>query len=144
MILSAQQTFSDDQAITATALSTNVIDLGVRGTPYDAAAPLNGDVGKGTKVPLLIQVTEDFDNLTSLTIAVETGATASLGTEILSQTILLADLTAGEQVSFDVLPRDLTERYLGINYTVTGTAPTAGKITAGITWGCVQSNVTGA
>ena len=64
MILSAQQLFSDDQAITATAVSTNVIDLGVAGTPYGAVAALNQDVGKGAGVPVLIQVTEDFDNLT--------------------------------------------------------------------------------
>ena len=42
MIFSAQQIFSDDQAITGDAISTNVIDTGVRGTPYDAAAALNG------------------------------------------------------------------------------------------------------
>ena len=36
MILSAQQLFSDDQAITASADSTNVIDLGVPGTPFGA------------------------------------------------------------------------------------------------------------
>lgn len=143
MIFSAQQLFSDDQAITATAVSTNVVDLGVRGTPYDAAAALNGDIGKGNKVCLLVQVTEAFDNLTSLAIAIETGSTTSLGTVITTQTIALADLVAGKQLNVEVLPNGITERYLGIRYTVTGTAPTAGKVTAGITMG-VQTNVTGA
>lgn len=143
MIFSAQQLFSDDQAITASADSTNVIDLGVAGTPYDAAAALNRDIGKGAGVPILVQVTEDFDNLTSLEIKISTGATTALGTTVIAQTVLLADLVAGKQMSIVVLPNDITERYLGIEYVVTGTAPTAGKVTAGITMG-VQTNVTGA
>jgi len=143
MIFSAQQLFSDDQAITASADSTNVIDLGVAGTPFDAAAALHQDIGKGAKIPILVQVTEAFDNLTSLEIKISTGATTALGTTILSQTILLADLVVGKQTSFDVLPNDITERYLGIEYVVTGTAPTVGKVTAGIVMG-VQTNVTGA
>lgn len=143
MIFSAQQLFSDDQAITASADSTNVIDLGVPGTPYGAAATLNQDVGKGAKIPFLVQVTEDFNNLTSLEVIVSTGATTALGTSVVSQTIAAADLLAGKQISIDVLPNDLTERYLGIEYVVTGTAPTTGKVTAGITMGN-QTNVTGA
>lgn len=143
MIFSAQQLFSDDQAITATADSTNVIDLGVPATPYGGAAPLNDDVGKGAGIPILVQVTADFDNLTNLEIKISTGATTALGTTIVSQIILLADLVAGKQMSVVVLPNDITERYLGIEYVVTGTAPTVGTITAGITMG-VQTNVTGA
>lgn len=143
MIFSAQQLFSDDQAITATAISTNVIDLGTRGTPYDAAATLIGDIGKGAKVPLLAQVTEDFDNLTTLTIALETGSTTSLGTVIYSVDVALVDLVAGYRLPVNVLPDGITERYLGLRYTVTGTAPTAGKITAGIVMG-VQTNTHGA
>lgn len=143
MIFSAQQLFSNDQAITASADSTNVIDLGVAGTPYDAAAALNQDVGKGNPVCFLVQVTEDFDNLTSLEIKVSTGATASLGTTVISKTVLLADLVAGYQFPVQVLPNEITERYLGIEYVVVGTAPTTGKVTAGITLGN-QTNVTGA
>lgn len=143
MILSAQQLFSDAQAITATAISTNVIDLGAPGTPYAAVAPLHQDVGKGAKIPLLAQVVADFNNLTSLDIAIETGATTALGTVIATFTILLADLLAGKQIPLDVLPNDIKERYLGLRYTVTGVAPTTGAITAGITMG-VQTNVTGA
>ena len=142
MILSAQQIFSDDQAITASADSTNVIDLGVAGTPYDSNA-LNQDVGKGAGVPILVQVTESFDNLTTLEIKISTGATTALGTTVISQTIALADLVAGKQMAITVLPNDITERYLGIEYVVVGTTPTAGKVTAGITMG-VQTNVTGA
>jgi len=143
MILSAQQIFSDDQAITATALSTNVIDLGAAETPYGGKAALNQDIGKGAKVPILIQVTETFDNLTSLTIAIETGAAATLATVVISKSVPLASLVQGYQFPVDVLPNEIDKRYLGIRYTVVGTAPSAGKITAGITMGN-QTNITGA
>jgi len=143
MIFSQQQIFSDAQAIVATAISTNVIDLGVRGTPYGAAAPITGDKGKGTKIPLLAQVTEDFDNLTTLEIAIEVGPTTALGTVLSSQIVALADLIAGKQIALDCLPNGVDQRYLGMRYTVVGTAPSAGKITAGITMGN-QTNVTGA
>jgi hypothetical protein len=139
MILSALQEFSVHQAITASADSTNVIDLGVPGTPYGAAAALTQDIGKGAKVPILVQVTEDFNTLTSLTISISTGATTALGTKIASQTIALADLVAGKQLAIDVLPNDITERYLGIEYVVAGTNPTLGKVSASIVMG-VQTN----
>lgn len=143
MILSAQQLFSDDQAITASADSTNVIDLGAAGTPYDAAAALNQDIGKGAGIPILIQVTEAFNNLTSLEIKISTGSATTLGTTVVSKTVLLADLVAGYQFPIHVLPNEINERYLGIEYVVTGTAPTTGKVTAGISMGN-QTNVTGA
>jgi hypothetical protein len=143
MIFSAQQLFSDDQAITASADSTNVIDLGAPGTPYDAAAALNDDIGKGAKIPLLAKVTADFDNLTTLEFKLSTGATTALGTTIASQTIALADLVAGKQINLDYLPNGIVERYLGMEYVVVGTAPTVGTVTAGITMGN-QTNVTGA
>jgi len=145
MILSAQQTFSDAQAITATAISTNVIDTGVRDTPYGGEAPLIGDIGKGEDVPILVQVVEAFNTLTSLTVTLETSANADLSSSVVlnTQTILLADLVAGKKTWMVCLPNGVTRRYLGLRYTVAGTAPTLGKITAGIVAG-VQTNQYGA
>lgn len=143
MIFSVQQLFSDDQAIVATAISTNVIDTGVRGTPYGGKAPLHGDLGKGNSIPLLAQVTADFNTLTSLTIAIETGSTTALGTVIESFSVPLADLVAGYQIPECDVPKGTVERYLGFRYTVVGTNPTTGAITAGINMGS-QTNVTGA
>lgn len=142
MIFSLQQLFSNAQAITATADSSNVIDLGVAGTPYGGVAPFHNDKGKGTKVPLTVQVVEDFNTLTSLTIEVQTGATEALGTHVAQEIVPLADLVAGKQFNIDVLPNQINERYVGIVYTVVGTPPTTGKITAGISMGS-QTNVTG-
>lgn len=123
MILDETVLLSDDQAITATANSTNTIDLGA-----------DRDIGKGVPVPLLVQVTEDFDNLTSLTIAVQTDDNDSFSSATTLATtgaIPLASLVAGYQAPLDFVPRG-TERYVRLAYTVTGVAPTAGKVTAGI------------
>ena len=136
MIFSKNLLLSDDQAITADAASENVIDLGALGVPYGA----NGnsrDIGKGNKVCFLAQVTEDFNNLTSLTIQIQSDNDEGFGspTTILEQTIALADLVAGAQFALDVLPRNLTERYFRVNYDVTGTAPTTGQFTTGVVMG---------
>ena len=144
MIFDTTVLLSDHQAVTATALSTNVIDLGTAGTPYGGNA-LNKDQGKGTPVPILIQVTQDFTNLTSLTVTLEVAATAAMtsSTVVNTQTILAADLIAGKQTFMQCLPNGIDQRYLAVRYTVAGSAPDAGKIKAGMTMGN-QTNITGA
>lgn len=129
MLLDQQALFSADQAITATAASTNVIDTGS-----------NKDVGKYGDIPLLIQVVEGFNNLTSLTVTVQTddNSAFSSAADVLSMTIPLASLVLGYKSPVITLPMKM-ERYIRLNYTVTGTAPTTGKVTAGITGG-VQTN----
>ncbi|WP_394894249.1 Bbp16 family capsid cement protein [Klebsiella pneumoniae] len=129
MLLDQQALFSAAQAITATAASTNVIDTGS-----------NKDVGKYGDIPLLIQVVEGFNNLTSLTLTVQTddNSAFSSAADVLSMTIPLASLVLGYKSPVITLPMKM-ERYIRLNYTVTGTAPTTGKVTAGITGG-VQTN----
>jgi len=145
MIFSAQQLFSDDQAVTATAISDNVIDTGVRGTPYDAAASLNGDIGKGNFIPILVQATAAATaaGAATVTFTIETGSTTALGTVVATVgPVAKADLVAGYQIPIQVLPTEVTERYLGVRYTVATGPLTAGNFTAGITMGN-QTNVTG-
>ena len=129
MLLDQQALFSAAQAITATAASTNVIDTGS-----------NKDVGKYGDIPLLIQVVEGFNNLTSLSVTVQTddNSAFSSAADVLSMTIPLASLVLGYKSPVITLPMKM-ERYIRLNYTVTGTAPTTGKVTAGITGG-VQTN----
>lgn len=143
-IFSKQNIFSEDQAITATAISTNVIDTGVRGTPYGAAAAVNGDKGKGNPVPILVQVTEAFNTLTSLTITLETSANADLSssTVLATEVILLAAAVVGKKMFMHYLPNGVTGRYLGLRYTVGGSNPSTGKIFAAL--GYDQTNITGA
>jgi len=144
MILDATTLLSDDQAITATARSTNVIDLGAPDRPYGAAAVINQDVGKGNAIPLLVQVTATFATLTSLTITVEVSANADLSSSVVlsSTTVAAASLVAGYQLPIQVVPHGANRRYLGVRYTVAGDNATTGKITAGISMGN-QTNVTG-
>lgn len=137
MIFDAEALFSDDQAITADAASTNIIDLGAPGTPKHAAAAITQDVGKGRPVPLRIQATEAFNNLTSLkvTVQVDDNSSFSSAKDVASVTVLLADLIAGYVAPIEYVPRGTDERYMRLYYDVTGTAPTTGKITAGLVAG---------
>lgn len=136
MILDTQALFSDAQPVTATAASTNTIDFGPISPTIKAF-----DVGKGDEVSLLVQVVEDFNNLTSLSIDLELDTTTTFTPDkvIPLATCTLAQLKAGMQIARDDLPRGITMQYGRLKYTVTGTAPTTGKITAGIVAG-VQSN----
>tara|TARA_X000001316_G_C922083_1_gene36887 strand:+ start:2928 stop:3359 length:432 start_codon:yes stop_codon:yes gene_type:complete len=137
MIFDAQSLFSDAQAITADAASTNVLDLGAAGTPKHAKAAITQDVGRGRDVPIRIQVVEDFNTLTSLDIAIEVDNDEAFGsaTVVSTVTVLLADLVAGYVAPTVYLPRGVNERYVRLNYNVNGTNPTTGKITAGLVFG---------
>lgn len=135
MILDNNNILSDGQAITATVNSTNVIDIGAAGTPFGAAVALNRDIGIGTEIDLICNVTQAFNNLTSLKVALVSDDNSSLSSpkEIASKTYALADINAVKQLKFPAeIPHGADERYLGLVYTVTGTAPTTGKITAAV------------
>ena len=129
MIFDRQTLVSDRQAITATAVSTDTIDLG----------PITRfrDVGKGTPIPFRVQVVEAFNTLTSLTIAlqVDDNTGFSSAKTVWSQVVPLAQLIAGAVFLPEYLPRGTDERYVRLSYTVTGTNPTLGRITAGVTMG---------
>lgn len=136
MITSKQQTFSNKQVITASAPSTDHIDLGDTGTP-PLGNKLERDIGKGEPIHLEALVTDDFATLTSLTVAVEVDDNDSFSspTVVLSQTILLADLVQGKNVAFQFVPNGVDERYLRMNYTVAGSDATTGAIWSGISMG---------
>lgn len=130
MLFDAKLLMSSAQAITATAVSTDTIDRGD-----------TKDVGKAGDIPLLVQVVEAFNTLTSLTIELQTDDNSAFSTprSLFSVVVPLADLKLGYQVPVITLPQK-TERFLRMNYTVTGTVPTLGKVTAGVVAG-VQTNV---
>lgn len=127
--------FSDNQAITADAASTNVIDTGAMGTPVGNAGALVEDLGL-SEIEILVQVTEDFNNLTSLAVQVQMDTADTFGsptTIATSETALLADLKAGYRFRVPcAIPEGATERYFRLFYDVTGTAPTTGKVFAGV------------
>lgn len=144
MIFSQELLFSDHQAITTTDTSDNTIDLGTTGTALKGPSPLVRDIGKGKPVPILVQVTEDFANLTSLTITLEVDSDVNFGsakTVYSSGAIPVADLVAGYKLPIIYVPTGVDERYLRLNYTVGGSAANSGEITAGIVL-AVQTNDT--
>lgn len=134
-ILDAEVMFSDRQAITATAVSTNIWDSGPYGRAVGSAYPMLADAGKSTTT-LLVQVVAAFNNLTSLRVDYQTSddPTFATGVTVLSSaTKTLAELTAGARFAPFVIPRG-HKRYARLSYTVTGTAPTQGAITAAASW----------
>lgn len=137
MIYDTQSLFSDAQAVTATAASTNVIDLGVPGTPMHAAGAITQDVGRGREIPIRVQVVEAFNNLTTLTIAVQIDTVENFASPktVMTIAVPLASLAAGYVLPVQYLPLGTNEQFVRLNYTVTGTAPTTGKITAGLVFG---------
>jgi hypothetical protein len=144
MIFSAQDEFSNKQAVTASAASTNYIDLLATGTPYGAAAALNRDLGKGGKIPLHIQVTTAFATLTSLKVAVQTddnSSFSSAATILETEAIAAATLIAGYVFNIDSIPLKASERYIRLYYTVAGSDATAGNVQAGITMGNQQAPI---
>lgn len=136
MILDNTLVMSDSQPITATAGSTNVIDLGAAGTAYGASAAIPFDMGKGGEIFITTHVMEAFNNLTSLTISLEVDDNAAFSSPAVvgvGPAILLASLGLGARPAFPArLPEGTNERYVRLKYTVAGTAPTLGKITSAI------------
>lgn len=113
MIIDAELQLSDAQALTATAASTNLIDLGV-----------DRDIGKGEPLALVITVDVALAG-TSPTfqpaIQTDDNAAFSSATTLLTGQSYSA-LAAGAKI---VLPiPDTNERYLRANYTLGGTSPT--------------------
>lgn len=123
MLLDTQNLFSDGQAITASAASADIIDLGA-----------DADIGPGNEVHVFASIVEAFDNLTSLQIDFETSDTDDFASpELLVSTgaVALANLGVGARPLATRVPHG-AKRFLRMNYTVAGTAPTVGKVTAGL------------
>lgn len=135
MIFDRTTQYSNGQAFTATAASTNVIDHLAAGIPYGSSTALTRDLGVGPDVPLLIQVTETFTGLTSVQVTYQTSDVENFGSgvdNVVSTAVVpVADLKAGYQFSIDQIPFRARKRHSRLNYTVVGTG-TAGKITAGV------------
>jgi len=121
-IYDAMFEFSDDQSITTTAQSTNVLDFQSTGL----------NMGGGTPIYLNVRVADaDFAGGTSLYVKVysHTGGTSIQNGTLLYQTdnIAQASLTAGALIIRMSLPVDCdTKQYLGLYYDVTGTFSAGG------------------
>jgi hypothetical protein len=126
MLLDSQALFSDAQAITVTANSSNVVDQGPN-------AQLIGMVGQ--PVCVFARCMATFTGGTSLAISVVTAddpaLTTNVQTHFSTPPIPVASLTAKALLFGISVPPQKLRRYMGLVYTVVGTMG-AGAITAGI------------
>lgn len=127
MILDKLLMFSEKQAVTASAASTDVIALG----------PIDGprrDIGVGYPLEFLatVDTTATAAGAATLNVQLQTSPDNSTWTTIYdSGALALAALTAGKRLFSAKVPAGV-QRYLRVNYSV-GTGPlTAGAFTSGI------------
>ncbi|AWP32036.1 hypothetical protein B9D02_05345 [Pantoea vagans] len=127
MILDKLLMFSEAQAVTASAASTDVIDLG----PIDGT---RRDIGVGYPLELFVNVntTAAAAGAATVNIQLQTSPDNSTWTTLAATSDLaLSALTSGKRVWSQKVPQGV-QRYLRVNYVV-GTGPlTAGAFTAGI------------
>ena len=117
MFIDSQLLFSDAQAVTADAGSTNIVDLGIARNLFD---------GEPMAVVLSVDVAADGTTTDeTYEFQIETDGDVAFGspTDLLAHSIGYAALTAG---STHVLPIPVgvsVERYLRVYYNVGGTSP---------------------
>ena len=116
MFIDAQNLFSDSQALTATAASTNLIDLGV-----------DRDIGVGEPLAVVLTVEVAADATTgneTYQVDVETDDNSSFSSaSVIARRIpTAAELALGTVMTIP-LP-NTNERYIRLNYTLGGTTPT--------------------
>lgn len=142
MILSAENIFSDGQALTATAASTNIIDLGAPGTVLNGPKALTRDIGKGRPIEITVQLDVDSGGTSptldvNLEVATDVAFTSPKVVESAQQ---LAGGSAGARVGLYYILEGADLRYMRLNYTLGGTSPTY-TVTAGVV-GADQTNDT--
>lgn len=130
MLLDRENMMSYKQAITVSAVSTNVIDLG---PPHHMGAS-----GNDKEIPLLLAVDEVFDAVgaATLTVALQSSPVENFGSGVIthfSRVFTKAELIQNGRLELGMsLPVDV-QRYVRANYTVTTGPMTAGKLTLGVT-----------
>lgn len=120
MIGDKELMFSDNQAVTATAASTDVVDQGKKSNSYKrmfVRAVVKTTFAGGTSLKADLE-TSDTENFTSATVLCS------------SPVVAVADLVAGKELIKVPMPLG-ANRYLRMKYTVVGTM-TAGAVDAGL------------
>jgi hypothetical protein len=131
MLIDKENLLSYQQAITVTADSTNVIDLG---PPHWAGAS-----GNDREIPMFMNVDETFLAAGTATLTVEIRSSpvsnfaSGVKTHLITDAIAKADLAIGKKQRQSLsLPADV-QRYVKAVYTVATGPFTAGKLTLGVT-----------
>lgn len=128
MYLDAQNLFSDAQAITAAAASTNLVDLGaIR------------DLGSGENLYIVLVVDvalTDSGSDSTVTVALQTDDNESFTSATSSQTLftVAAVAAAGTKYVARIQPDAANERYIRLYYTPNNGNLSTGSVTAFITY----------
>jgi hypothetical protein len=126
MSLDKQNMFSMEQAVTATAGSTDIVDLG------------KGDAGPSERLSLFVSASP-FTGTGTITVELHTSDAVSSGAlsspvTVATYPLANAGLLAGGKLAADRLPHGM-KRYARLNYVVSASATlAAGKINAGLVW----------
>jgi len=136
MILDKFLEFSDAQAVTASAISTNVVDLAPLGN--GVGTNTTRDIGTGEDVYLVVitnTAATDAGSDATLTVTLESdsavGLDSSATVHFSTGAIAFAGFKdAGTVLANVKLPAGNYERYLGVRYTVVDGNLTAGKFDA--------------
>jgi hypothetical protein len=143
MFIDSKELLSDEQALTATAISTNVINLLPSGGSINAGdtggpiANTTVNIGAGHPLYLYIWVHTVLDSAgeaATLTASLESSADTSNGTPAVhwtSGSIAEATLATGYWVAKGIaIPPGSYKKYLCVNYTVGTENFTSGKVSA--------------
>lgn len=144
MYVDQQLEFSDAQAVTATAISTNVYDLFSMSTgasATDLSPNTRIDIGAGEDIYLVVNtavLATDVGSDATLTVSFETADDVTLTTnvEVVYSTAALAFAAfspAGTNLVKIKLPLFPYRRYVGVRYTVAAGPLTAGAFDAFLT-----------
>lgn len=129
MFMDALGLVSDAQALTATAFSTNTIDLG--NTSPIRAIGSGEPVGFGLSVDVAADITTGDETYT-VEVVESDNANLSSPTVLSSRVLTAAQLAAGALHFVEVPSGTPNKRYLGLRYTLAGTTPSA-TVTAWLT-----------
>lgn len=133
MLTSVQQEFSNAQNLTASAASTNLIDLSATGTVLGAPKALVRDIGKGQPIPILVTLTAAATGTNpTLDVDLEVDTTSAFSSAtVVASAPQKAGGAAGDRILLYWIPEGTNEQFLRLNYTLGGTTPDY-TLTAGI------------
>lgn len=145
MYVDTQTEFSDSQAVTSTAISSNVLDLQTTSTGAATLTSLSPntivDIGQGEDVYLVVQTAvtcTDVGSDATLTVTLESDTAVGLASapvvHFSTGALAFASFaTAGTVLAQIKLPNADYKRYLGVRYTVANGPLTAGAFDAFLT-----------
>jgi len=127
MYVDAQNQFSDSQAVTATAASTNLIDLSIA-----------RNMGVGRDIYLVVSLSvamTDAGSDSTVAVIAQTDALASFGSPVTAMTVgtFAATSAAGTRFVVKLQPDTIDEQFLRLYYTVAGGNLTTGSFDAFLT-----------